>query len=1217
MPFLLRAIVKRLGRMVRPPKPRHARGVIDRVVNGIAIGWAIRIDAPDRPLRVRLVADGIQLFEAVATDKREDVAAAGLGTALCGFQLPLPHGFEIHEGTKLELINAETDAPICHYVCTAADRETAPSRPRPAPAPGRIEATPRVEGLVTIQWPGDASTPGRTLHARVVPVESAPRIRGVIEGVSSRVVRGWAYDTAQVDRPVVLDLYIDGILYESLKTSIARTDVQARYGCHRKVGFIFELPRNLEIDVPVAIEIRSPVGEIEWRGAALTMRPVPNAKRAPPAVNRRPLFRPLRVEQTLAGTAALPSIALVVLNRNGARLLEPFLRSFALHASHRRAEILIVDHGSTDDSETVVAAHADQLWIRWLPRGENFSFSASNNWAARQTDADVLIFANNDLEFGEDVVGAVAEIMTDPSIGLLGMHLLDKPTRERALGGSDTQHLGVFFESRARTRAVLAFDSRHVSQLAGALSGVTEVPAVTAAFAAMRRADFLALGGFDEAYFYGNEDVDLCLKVQAVLRKKVAIASHLRVVHHRGYTRTDPELKVGAAYQSNWETIDRRFGYWLKIRSAQDLVARPGFWTSTYPKVAFAVTDARDNASAGDYFTALELAKALQERWACKAVFLDKQRDWFDLEGVDILIVMRDDYDLTRIRQPSPQLVKIGWARNWIDRWAQRPWAEDYDQYWASSTRAAAHLRDRLARPVPTVAIATDPEVFAAGAYSSSLASDYCFTGSYWGVDREITELLDPDALPEYRFALVGYGWEQHPTFAAYARGGLPYSRMRDVYASTRIVIDDANSATKRWGSVNSRVFDAIAAGALVVTNGDVGANEAFDGLLPTYSGRQQLTDILRHYLSDEPARRELVGRLKEIVVRRHTYAHRAASVVAGLETLLRQQRRISIKIGAPNEAVREEWGDWHFAVALRRAFTRQGHACRIDCLDRWDTPEGLGDHAVIVLRGLSRYTPKSHQINLMWNISHPDKIEDSEYESYDHVFVASASHASILSARLNRPVSPLLQCTDPERFHPDVPPGDTSHEVLFVGNSRKVRRQIVADAIDAGLPLTVFGSRWQGLIPDEYIAGEHVSNDTLASLYRDAGVVLNDHWDTMRDAGFLSNRLFDAVACGARVISDRVESLDEVFENFVATYDSPESLRDAVLALSTESSARQEERRSFARRIAALHSFDARAAEILLVIEAQHARRMKADGAQGAAFHPDTEESPSRAIAA
>ncbi|MDQ3726421.1 MAG: glycosyltransferase, partial [Actinomycetota bacterium] len=64
------------------------------------------------------------------------------------------------------------------------------------------------------------------------------------------------------------------------------------------------------------------------------------------------------------------------------------------------------------------------------------------------------------------------------------------------------------------------------------------------------------------------------------------------------------------------------------------------------------------------------------------------------------------------------------------------------------------------------------------------------------------------------------------------------------------------------------------------------------------------------------------------------------------------------------------------------------------------------------------------------------------------------------------------------------------------------------------------------------------------------AKVVLCDHWDDMREHGFVSNRIYDALACGATVISDAVPGLER-FEG-VLTYETPEELArlvDEVLA--------------------------------------------------------------------
>jgi spore maturation protein CgeB len=633
----------------------------------------------------------------------------------------------------------------------------------------------------------------------------------------------------------------------------------------------------------------------------------------------------------------------------------------------------------------------------------------------------------------------------------------------------------------------------------------------------------------------------------------------------------------------NQRLIERRFGYLARRRQRADLLKRPGFWASSAPRIAFAVTEASDTTPAGDYFTAKEFAENISKLVTATIIYLERKRDWYNLQGIDVLVVMVADYDLARIKNAAPHLIKVGWARNWIEKWEAN--GAGYDVMWASSTKSAEYLARRLAMPIEVVAIATNPSVFAPREASEELVSDYCFTGSFWNQPREIMYKLEPRALP-FRFAVFGQGWDQVANFAPYHRGLLPYSRMAEVYASTKIVIDDANSVTKQWGSVNSRVFDAIAAGALVITNGGEGAQSLFDGLLPAYDTRQELEALLWRYLEDDEQRQALVEKLRQKVLDSHTYAHRARQAFENLKAVGGAQIRIAIKIGAPNEKVRDEWGDYHFAVALKRAFKRSGHTVRIDCLDSWYAAPSLGDDVAIVLRGLSRYAPRADQINLAWIISHPDDVSVGEFESYDHVFVASDVYARQLATRTTVPVTPLLQCTDPEVFYDAVDRPQTTADVLFVGNSRNVFRPVVKDSYFAGLDVSVYGKGWKAFLPDQLVKGEHIPPTELAAHYRHAGVVLNDHWDDMREKGFISNRLFDCAASGARVVSDPVPGMRELFGDLVATYSSARELPGLVEALRTEPETRQEERAALAARIRRDHSFDVRAAEILRVIE-------------------------------
>jgi glycosyltransferase involved in cell wall biosynthesis len=248
----------------------------------------------------------------------------------------------------------------------------------------------------------------------------------------------------------------------------------------------------------------------------------------------------------------------------------------------------------------------------------------------------------------------------------------------------------------------------------------------------------------------------------------------------------------------------------------------------------------------------------------------------------------------------------------------------------------------------------------------------------------------------------------------------------------------------------------------------------------------------------------------------------------------------------------------------------------------------------VIVLRGLSSYKPKPHQINLMWNISHPDKISDHEYSLYDHVFVASEQHTEHLRPLLGDQVSTLLQCTDPRFFNPELGAGVEKHGVLFVGNSRGEFRPIVRDAIAAGLPLEVYGAGWEGIIPDHYIKGTNIPNEELGRHYAAAAVVLNDHWENMREAGFISNRVFDVLACGTPLISDQVPGMEALFGAHIAGYETAADLRQLYESACRPGTDPTLDRQAMAEAVGKEHIFALRVDQMMQVIQALSDAKVK-----------------------
>ncbi len=237
-------------------------------------------------------------------------------------------------------------------------------------------------------------------------------------------------------------------------------------------------------------------------------------------------------------------------------------------------------------------------------------------------------------------------------------------------------------------------------------------------------------------------------------------------------------------------------------------------------------------------------------------------------------------------------------------------------------------------------------------------------------------------------------------------------------------------------------------------------------------------------------------------------------------------------------------WGDYHMAVLLKEQLQIEGYHVLIQILPEWDNAEGMEYDVAIVLRGLSRYKVKPHQVNIMWNISHPDKVGMDEYEEYDKVFIASDSWADKIKKQVSIPVELMLQCTDPQRFHEpnDKERIENQHQLLFVGNSRKVYRKVLKDLLPTDYDLAVYGKNWKKIIPRKYIKSEHIHNDSLYKYYGSAEILLNDHWDDMRKKGFVSNRIFDGLACGAFILTDKVKDMGEL-NKFVQTYDTREEL--------------------------------------------------------------------------
>jgi GT2 family glycosyltransferase len=305
-----------------------------------------------------------------------------------------------------------------------------------------------------------------------------------------------------------------------------------------------------------------------------------------------------------------------------------------------------------------------------------------------------------------------------------------------------------------------------------------------------------------------------------------------------------------------------------------------------------------------------------------------------------------------------------------------------------------------------------------------------------------------------------------------------------------------------------------------------------------------------------------------------------AAAFTAALSDWLDRPRvGIRIPVGAWDRA--SAWGDTYVAHDLKGALDLAGWPTRLHLRHAWDRPTAARDDVTIDMLGRVAARPRPGRCNVLWHLSHPDVGSAELYGRYDLAFVASDGYAAWMAGQVATPVRPLHQATDPRRFRP-VPNGH-HHELLFVAGWRPSGRHILDDLLPTDHELAVYGSGWTPDVLDPaLLAGDRIPNDEVGGYYAAADIVLNDHWLDMQREGFLSNRLYDASAAGAFVITDAIDGLDAEFDGGIVAYRDRDDLRVLVDRYLGDPAARRAAAERARQAVIERHTFDARARTLI-----------------------------------
>ena len=208
-------------------------------------------------------------------------------------------------------------------------------------------------------------------------------------------------------------------------------------------------------------------------------------------------------------------------------------------------EVIASWNGSPADEQRITAGRLPFAIVQRDP----YHFAGNMNSLARRAKGSVLIFVNDDLIADPNSIDAAMERLEQrPDVAIVGARL-------RTSGGQ-LAHAGIHFTSHGSPYHQLEgfADAQHPSNGRERL-----VPAVTGAFFAMRRDDFLALG-LDESFQVCGEDVLLSLRARAQLNKQVLFCPAMGGVHDAESTRRHTD-----GQEANADDMQRMRQGWLTM----------------------------------------------------------------------------------------------------------------------------------------------------------------------------------------------------------------------------------------------------------------------------------------------------------------------------------------------------------------------------------------------------------------------------------------------------------------------------------------------------------------------------------------------------------------------------------------------------------------------------------------------------------------------------
>lgn len=193
------------------------------------------------------------------------------------------------------------------------------------------------------------------------------------------------------------------------------------------------------------------------------------------------------------------------------------------HFFQNRYEIIVVDNGSTDNTEQLLSKMNN---IKYIKNNKNLGFSKANNIGAQTASGDYLLFLNSDMEIIDNSLEKMLEyIENNQQIGIIGPKFLN----------IDKSPQASVFPNQNITNAFKEFwlNKKTYSKYIPSTKKPLSVENISGGALLIKKNLFNKIGKWNEKYFMYFEDLDICRKIKKQ-KKDIIYFPSCSIIHRHG-----------------------------------------------------------------------------------------------------------------------------------------------------------------------------------------------------------------------------------------------------------------------------------------------------------------------------------------------------------------------------------------------------------------------------------------------------------------------------------------------------------------------------------------------------------------------------------------------------------------------------------------------------------------------------------------------------------